>query len=275
MTSISNENFKAIRAKIIPSKTIPIESTERAFEEAERFFEPKLVELELSEEQISELITPETIEDLKARLERVNDAIKNFLSFGALKFRIGESDQVFEVDILPVLFERKEKVVEGLRWLQSEKRIEELRKLIQDEGSEELKMQFEKQIAVLKTEREDWKRKAEEVGREKIRAQLEKQNEQLIKLSSTLYDKKVRFWRTLIERESAATIVGSILLMLICFFMFFVAAIDVVLSLKSGIQQQYTLLKDALGILGNAFLLILGYFFGQTAASLKKEKNEG
>jgi hypothetical protein len=57
-----------IREKIMQDKIISIDSTERAQEQAEKFFEPQLVSIGLSEEDIE---SQENIEDLEKSLEPV------------------------------------------------------------------------------------------------------------------------------------------------------------------------------------------------------------
>ncbi len=251
------------------SKLISVISTENAFDQALDYFDPILVEHKLSENHISSLIDSKIIADIEKGLEKIEEALINFSSFGTLKFKIGDTGETFEIDIRPILYDKKEKILEGLRELKGEEKINELRELINDENSE-LQGEFERRIAELKNERQQWKQKAEDASRLKIRAQLEKQNEQLEKLSSNLYEKKVRFWTTLIERESAATIIGSVLLGLTCLFLFFIITIDAIYWIYKG--ETIGVLKDALEVLSNAFLLILGYFFGQTAAASKKQK---
>jgi len=82
------------------------------------FFEPQLIALGLSKDQIGS----QTAEELKQSLERVNDAIQNPNSFGKLRLRMtaeagwviakADSDSnVEEVNILPLLLERKKLIL--------------------------------------------------------------------------------------------------------------------------------------------------------------------
>ncbi len=87
-------------------------------------FEPQLIALGLSSEQIER----QTREELEQSLERVNEAIHHPDSFGTLRLAAdsmggwyiakGASDaNVQEVNILPLLLERKKLILERLKSL--------------------------------------------------------------------------------------------------------------------------------------------------------------
>lgn len=69
-----------------------------------------------------------------------------------------------------------------------------------------------------------------------------------------IYERRWRVWKAFLERPSAATLLGAFLL--VGMFVY----IALVTTLGSGPVPS---------LVGNAFLLILGYFFGQGACSGK------
>ena len=63
-----------------------------------------------------------------------------------------------------------------------------------------------------------------------------------------LLERRSKVWLSFLERESAATIIGSVLIIII--------TVAQIIAVFHSIPPS--------DILNNAFLLILGYFFGQT-----------
>ena len=77
---------------------------------------------------------------------------------------------------------------------------------------------------------------------------------ELERLKMELFERKSKVWLSLLERESAATILGGFLLLII--LIVHVTAIFAKFSMPE--------------ILNNAFLIILGYFFGQSTNDTSK-----
>jgi hypothetical protein len=67
-------------------------------------------------------------------------------------------------------------------------------------------------------------------------------------------ERRRKFYLTFLERESAATLVGAVIL----------------LAVTIAFVVYLFVSKDALQILGNGFLVILGYFFGQSSAAKRQ-----
>ena len=88
---------------------------------------------------------------------------------------------------------------------------------------------------------------------EEIRAQMEH-----AKLSADLFERRSKVWLGILGRESVATIVGAVLLLILVF--------TEVVALLVG--------KDVPEILDNSLLIILGYFFGQTASRAGRKESE-
>ena len=72
-----------------------------------------------------------------------------------------------------------------------------------------------------------------------------------------LFERRSKVWFSLLERESAATILGGILLFII------------LITHVTAIFAKFSIPE----ILNNAFLIILGYFFGQSTQDRSGKTN--
>jgi hypothetical protein len=121
---------------------------------ATTFFEAQLKALGLSQEHIKQQSVPE----LEDSLERVNDALKNPESFGMLRLKTSSSGFVvtspieahIEIGALPLLLERKKLITERLRLLRSEKKVNNLRDLIDTVAEKEIRQQLLTEFEALK-----------------------------------------------------------------------------------------------------------------------------
>lgn len=226
------------------------------------FFEPQLIALGLSSDQIGR----QTQEELEQSLERVNEAIQHPDSFGKLRLRatavggwmIASSDSdsnVEEVNILPLLLERKKLILDRLRSLRINEEFAEVqnatRRAEQEGGREEEKHRLEEWGANLKKQQDQLKESAEAQKVEELKAklalaELQARAEIDMKKAKT----RSEIWQSFLARESVASIVGGFLLILIIIILF--AAMFFKLT--------------APDIINNSFLVILGYFFGQATS---------
>jgi hypothetical protein len=227
-------------------------------------FEPQLIALGLSSEQIER----QEREELEQSLERVNESIRHPNSFGTLRLAAdseggwyvakGASDaNIQEVNILPLLLERKKLILERLKSTRINEEILEAQNIVKNsdaaEISEEEKHQREKLIADLKKEQGQLKENAEAQKEEELKAKLALADLQ-VRAEIEMKKAKARseIWQSFLVRESVATIVGGCLLILI----------TVVLLIAIFFKLT------APDIINNSFLVILGYFFGQAANSI-------
>lgn len=242
-------------------------------EAAERFFEPQFIALGLSNEQI----VNQGLAELGQSLETINAAMQRPESFGVVKVNIGAGGSVFlaqteaqiEVGILPLLLERKRFILERISLLEKKEEIVDLSERAKGALDESEKKKYEERIDELQTivssleesrvKNEEQLRNAEkalqEAHSEVKRQEIEERRERL-KLES--WERRTKVWQRFLERESVVTIVGSLLLVLIAFFLIIATIWSI----------------EALGILGNAFLVILGYFFGQSVGRLSAREKD-
>jgi hypothetical protein len=230
-------------------------------EQVEFNFESQLRDLGLAKDQIE----TQSLDELQQSLETVNDALKHPESFGILRFKISaevgvlltssKSDAHFERGILQLLLSRKKLILERVRTLSTNEKIESIKDLINQVGDENLKVKLNQEVTDLRSEaqrlREQSKKVDQEQSQEAIKTQVE-----LERLKIEWFERRSKVWFSLLERESAATIIGGILLLIII-----VAHITAIFS-KFSIPE----------ILNNAFLIILGYFFGQSTNDTSKRR---
>jgi hypothetical protein len=221
--------------------------------QAQEYFEPQLAELGFSKSQIE----TQSLDELRQSLESINEAIKHPDSFGSLNFSVGaegkisvtrsKSNAQFEIGILPLLLDRKKLILERIRILSSNEKIETIQDLINRVTNEEVKTKLEKEVNELRDEAQRLREQSKEVEKEQNQERAKSQAE-LAKLNIELFERRSKVWFTLLERESAATILGGILLLI------------VLVAQVAAIFTKFTIPE----ILNNAFLIILGYFFGQS-----------
>ena len=222
-------------------------------EQMRNVFEPQLEALGLNIDQIK----AQDLEGLRRSLETINDAIKHPETFGVAKIKITANagiivtnltqDAHFEVGILPLLLERKQLVLERIRHLQGEEKIESIRDLIDKVSDETIRGRLQEEVNELQQESRKIEEQAEQLEQVRLQEQIKRENE-LAKIE--IFERRSRVWLTLIERESVATIIGGVLLILL--------VLAQLIAMFTGTESPE--------IVSNAFLIILGYFFGQSVS---------
>ncbi len=231
-------------------------------EQSEPFFEPQLIALGLGEKQIAN----QTLEELEQSRERVDEAIRNADSFGRVRLEIGidsgrltsmlvksDSAHYIELGILPLLLERKRMIRDRVRELKGKEKIDNLRDLIQHIPEEEIRSKLEGELEALRAESIEDQQQANEVEQ----AQRHELSEiEKLTAKAAIFERRSKVWQSFLERESVATIVGGSLLIIITLFLIVAMFVHIVSS----------------DILNNSFLVILGYFFGQSVGRASSHK---
>ncbi|HEY9699365.1 MAG TPA: hypothetical protein V6D10_19055 [Trichocoleus sp.] len=230
-------------------------------EQVQVFFESQLKELGLVQEQIES----QSLDELRQSLETVNEALKHPESFGTLSFKFSadaglilsssKGDAHFERGILQILLCRKRFILERIRTLTASEKIASIEDLINNKvNDDDVRIELNKEVADLKSEAQQLREQSKEVEQEQTQEVIKTQTE-LERLKMELFERRSKVWFTLLERESAATLLGGFLLLIIL-----VAHITAIFS-KFSMPE----------ILNNAFLIILGYFFGQSTNDNSKK----
>ncbi|MFH8663207.1 hypothetical protein [Streptomyces afghaniensis] len=224
-------------------------------------YEPILDSLGLSVEAIKGYV----LQDLELALTRVNEAISHPDQFGmvpvrgAVKVWVVEQPEV-TIGILPFLLERKRLILERIKELRSEEKLGGLQDLIDRLAAGPERDALKQQLAALEAEAaaaRERERDAAQVdsaaqamvveGWQEAKDELKKiREEQLLK--EEIAERK---WNRRVSREPIATLVGAILL--------------IALTTVFVVSMFLKIVPSTL--LSNSFLIILGYFFGQSAGS--------
>ena len=170
---------------------------------------------------------------------------------------IAKSESQVEIGVLPILLERKKLIVDRINLLQGDEKFESLRDAINNLSDESDRLKLEKELTDLEAESQKWRKQSEELEK----AQIQAKDEWQIELNKVeVFKLRSQVWLSLLERESVATIVGSLLLVII--------TASLLIAMFSG--------KATSEIINNSFLVILGYFFGQTVSrGLNKPSEQG
>jgi hypothetical protein len=220
---------------------------------ARDFFEPQLRRLGLADDQIG----AQDLAQLEASLEKVNDAIANPDAFGKLQIAFTAQGHVFiaqantehhlELGILPLLLERKGQILDRIKVLRPVQQLSELREDVaaavndveaREQLIETIDRRFEEQRASL----EELDRQKGEVETAQAAAR-----ERELQLQIQIRERRAAIYKSFLERESVAGVVGAVLML------------GLALTLIIGMFVRLA----APAVIANAFLLILGYFFGQ------------
>jgi hypothetical protein len=219
------------------------------------YFEPQLERIGLSLAQIER----QNLNELKESLAKVNDAIANSEGFGTLKLNLSANVGLFvtqsrqealiEVAILPLLLERKSLILRRIRNLSDIEKERELSALVERVEDPELR---EKIHAELSQTADETRRAVEQESAvaEAQARQIEQRDRALAQLRTELLERRLRAWRGFFARESMATYIGAILLI-------------VLTGIEAWVLVSGTSYKSE--IINNAYLLLLGFFFGQNA----------
>jgi hypothetical protein len=194
-----------------------------------RFYEPQLAALGLGIDQLR----GQPLEILHRRLESVNDAISDPSSFGVLRVKFTADAGV----VIATSADESHVEVSALPILLERKRM--IVERIADLGGAE-KIENIRDVEEV-TALQAHQARAEEdlkIQRGATMLQIE------------AFERKSQVWQSFLERESIASIVGAVLLVAL--------AVTLVMAMFIGTNPSE--------VVTNSFLIILGYFFGQTTS---------
>jgi len=225
---------------------------------AEFYFEPRLRDLGLDRESIA---AQQSLEDLDASLKRIDKAIEDADAFGSVRIsrdgslvlseRAGDEGTAV-LGARVVLLRRKQEIldrIQGLRAEAAEQSLQRAGKPDQDpegaaKASEDALTHLEKfrsartASAALQPERAPEEAKLVEVETELILRQADREKRE--------QDRDIR--QSYLKKELVASLVGAVLL----------------LTMGGALVIAMFVGTAASDVITNSFLLILGYFFGQS-----------
>ncbi len=226
---------------------------------AEEYFAPQLEDLGLEKEQIER----KTLKELEQSLIVVEKALKNPKLYGYVNFEIGPDgepistpDGHIRFSIEPFLLNRKRPIVERIKFLKGDESIETLRESAGKITDDNIRKELIEKVENLKKETRRWEEKSREVDEASTKEQ-SRTEEELAKLEkeAAIFERRSKIWRSFMERESVATTIGGVLMLIMSFALLSAMFFDIKTTeiVKSG------------------YLVILGYFFGQASSRKKSE----
>jgi len=227
------------------AKTGVLDDTVR--EAAERVFEPRLRQLDLAVDQIQQ----QSLDELQDSLERINEAIKHPESFGEVRVEMTTRGAILvatstahghvTVGILPMLLERKRLILSRIRELGGKSAEEVLTRLANagDGTGTDTRRAAAEALVQLRT--------AQTAGLEERQVSQDLARRQEL---VTIFERRAKIWQALLARESIASVAGGLLLLAL--------AAALVIAMFTGTTTST--------VITNAFLIVLGYFFGQAVS---------
>jgi hypothetical protein len=149
------------------------------------------------------------------------------------------------IDSYHDLLDKYKKTLEQTQDIASIEKIENLQELVDQLSDEKVKRRLTEELGTLQ----------EGVAKYKQEMRLLSEAEAEIKLEQQRIDgleRKSKIWLSFLQRESAASIIGGIVLLML--------TVALISGMIFGRESQ---------ILSNGFLVILGYFFGQSSSKNK------
>ncbi|WP_331736896.1 hypothetical protein OG426_55600 (plasmid) [Streptomyces canus] len=219
----------------------------------ETMFGLQLNNLGLSRSELRE----QSLEELEASLDRVNDAMAHPESFGVFHATLSAEagliiakagpEAHITLGIMPLLLQRKRLILERIKELRPQEQLASVRRDVQENVVDgELKDQVLNLIDDRLAAEKEVSAQLDEEGKALERA-AELRAAQM-RLDVELKERRSEIYKSLLERETVAGLIGPVLL--------FLLALSLVIAMFTHTQIT--------GTVSNSFLLILGYFFGQT-----------
>ncbi|GHO65730.1 hypothetical protein KSC_046220 [Ktedonobacter sp. SOSP1-52] len=169
---------------------------------------------------------------------------------------ISRLNAVTTVYARPILELFKDRIAARISLLEEQEKIESIRGIVSNIQGENVRIKLENEL----NELDELRSKVETLNKqikENEEHQKDRQFEMELQLTrrqrmAEIREIELKPWKTFVERESVSTILGALLLLII------------VISLIAAMFNHVTSPE----ILNNAFLVILGYFFGQTVGKI-------
>jgi hypothetical protein len=237
--------------------------TLRRDEIVQKNFEPQLARLGLSVEQIEK----QNLEELRESLDKVNEAISHPENFGTVKLTFtadaglalvaARQEAHLEIGILQLLLERKSLILSRIKILVGEGTIESLADLVGSVPDPGLRGKLQTELSAIAEQSRHLAEQESAVARAQSK-QIATRDEALATLRAELFERRLKAWTSFFARESMATYVGAFLLIVL-------AAVQVV--------AMFSATEHKSEIISNAFLLLLGYFFGQNTSRTDRRQD--
>ncbi|MBP1165053.1 hypothetical protein JOE44_001937 [Chryseobacterium sp. PvR013] len=201
-------------------------------------------------------IKHDDINTLKSKLDEINLLLddKDFIKSKTFEFSSWEDFEIIDEQISPTtlnysitsyLNAHKQFIIERINQLEQASAVETIKDLVEELPENEIKSNIKTEIEELQTKNAELQNNRA-LERERVQEEIE-----FDKHKAEMFEKRSNVFLKFIDRESMASIVGSLLLLLmgICLLVMMFLQIEPIKIVES------------------AFLLILGYFFGHSKSN--------
>jgi hypothetical protein len=200
-------------------------------------------------------ISKQSLKELNQSLHRIDSCIVRPQSFLEQKFKnIINSVTDFKLKVLPILLERRMFVLENIDEAVSNTKIDNLRRLVKRTPDISVKSSMERNLDDLQIKNTILKKEYQKL--EKLRLNIYSEQQNFSSIFKELTGSREKTSKYLQNRESITTLMMGILLILM--------TLSIVIAPFVNIQVP--------NILNGAFLIILGFFFGQAIGRLARLK---
>jgi hypothetical protein len=219
----------------------------------EQLWNPQLETLGLGRNQIEE----QNLEELEKSLVQVDQLLATDDRLGRVHFRMGPdliplvttpSEGQLSTNGSLTLLRRKRLILDRIKSLAGDERVESIRALVEKVTDEEAKQRLLAELDKHETAARDLEVQEQQVQRVEAKTE-EELGLEIAKGRFDLFERRSRILRGFLERESVATIIGALLLLVLVTVMIVAMFVN----------------RETSDVITNSFLIILGYFFGQKA----------
>ncbi|WP_431902565.1 hypothetical protein [Nonomuraea sp. bgisy101] len=222
-------------------------------ETARAYYEPQMKLMGLGHQEIEQ----QSLTELKDSLDRVNRAISHPSQFGTLALKLTTSagaiiaragaEATVTIGALPILLERKRSIIDRIRVLYPQEQLEDVQEIVNQKVDDPVvRDELYSMISSLM---------AEQRFLEEQSAATQSTDMDMALKDIEISERKWRMRWSFLEREPVAILIGAVLLILLGL------ALIVAMFTSTRTPEVVT----------SAFLLILGFFFGQTTAGTRQD----
>ncbi len=191
-------------------------------------------------------INTNNLQQLEESLKDIDSAIK----YLAEKNTTDKNEATVKRIFIDTVFEKRSRILKKIKELEVNENIDKIASEAKSDSEIELKQQLYKLLEVI--EKGQNHLQENEQSRMAIQEEITRRREE-----REAFRERWAIWKSFLERESVSTIIGALLLVLI-------TGTQIIATFTHiGIPQ----------ILDNGFLVLLGYFFGQTVAKASSRKD--
>lgn len=149
-----------------------------------------------------------------------------------------------------ILMDRKKVILDLINTISRSKKINSLKELIENISDTKLRVKIDKELKDYNKQTHEIEKQERDLSKEEKDLENSKKQLEISKSKLEILEKKSQIWLTFLAKESVASIIGALLLIII--------AVSLLISMFLKIQTTE--------IVESTFLLILGYFFGHAVA---------